>query len=366
MLRILQSVNAMDRAGLETMLMNYYRAIDRRVVQFDFLTHRPWEGAYDEEIRSLGGKVFYAPRLYPQNLPSYYKYMSSFFATHPEYRILHSHIDAMSYYPLKAARRSGIPVRIAHSHNTKIDMDLKLPIKHYALKSIQKVANYNCACGIAAGNFMFGDKQFKVIRNAIDLERFAYNVQIREKVRNDLNIQGNLVIGHVGRYCRVKNQMFLLDVFREVLMRNKSSILLLIGKGQYEHKIREKARALGIEDQICLLIDRSDVDRLYQAMDVFVLPSLFEGLPVVSIEAQACGLPCVVSDEISPEVNLTSSVQQFPLSLGASKWADIIIKVCGQRNPNAVPELREAGYDISREAKLLQIWYEDLYKTIVN
>ena len=135
MIRILQVVNIMDRAGLETMLMNYYRNIDRTKVQFDFLTHRIEKGAYEDEIISMGGKVYHAPRLYPQNYKKYFGFMKAFFMEHPEYKIIHSHIDAMSYFPLQAAKNSGVPVRIAHSHSSKFDRDIKLPIKFIAKKT---------------------------------------------------------------------------------------------------------------------------------------------------------------------------------------------------------------------------------------
>ena len=147
MIRVLQVVNDMRRAGLETMLMNYYRNIDRNEVQFDFLTHRPYDGAYDEEIDRLGGKIYHAPRLYPQNYPQYFKYMKAFFEEHPEYRIIHSHIDSMSFFPLLAAKKSGVPIRVGHSHNSKLDRDMKYPIKYFALKGMPKVANVYFSCG---------------------------------------------------------------------------------------------------------------------------------------------------------------------------------------------------------------------------
>ncbi len=357
MIRVLQSVNIMDRAGLETMLMNYYRNIDRDVIQFDFLTHRPVEGAYDDEIKSLGGRVFHAPRLYPQNLPSYYSYMKAFYKDHPEYTIVHSHIDSMSYFPLKAAKDNHIPVRIAHSHSSKLDRDLKLPIKYYALNNIHKVANVNCACGDLAGHFMFKNDPYTVIHNAIDLDRFTYNSTVRDNQRTKLGLHGKFVIGHVGRYCYIKNQLFLIDIFTEVLKKKEDAVLVLVGKGPDEQKIREKAKSLGLEDKVRLLIDRSDVDLLYQAFDVFVMPSLFEGLPVVGVEAQANGLPYFVSDKVSDEVLLASNVRQVALGKNAVEWAKEIIGNVNERNVSAIEELRNAGYDVSIEAKKLQDWY---------
>lgn len=191
-MRILQVVNDMHRAGLETMLMNYYRNIDRTKIQFDFLTHRPYKSDYDDEILSLGGRMYYAPRLYPQNYIQYFRWMDKFFEEHLEYQIMHSHIDSMSYLPLLAAKRANVPVRIAHSHNTSIDRDLKYPLKQLFRTRITKVANEYCACGEEAGKFLFGNRDFKVIPNAIETERFIYKEEVRKRVRKLKDV----VLGH--------------------------------------------------------------------------------------------------------------------------------------------------------------------------
>lgn len=361
MIRILQSVNIMDRAGLETMLMNYYRHMDCDVIQFDFLTHRQQEGAYENEIKKMGGIVYHAPRLYIQNFPSYFRYMKSFFEKHKEYTIIHSHNDTMSYFPLLAAKKSDIPIRIAHSHSSKLDKDLKFPIKYLALKQIHNVATQKCACSDIAGQFMFPNSKFKIIRNAVDLENFTFNEVIRKRKQKELGVEGKLVIGHVGRYCYIKNQLFLLDVFNAILAKKPKSHLLLVGKGKEQYKIEEKIKKLGIEKNVSLLIDRSDVAEIYQAMDVFVMPSLFEGLPVVGVEAQANGLRCIVSDKISKEVLLSSSIEMLDINAGADKWAEAIMIANKERNKNAQDELRKAGYDIVNEAKKLQQWYINLY-----
>ncbi|WP_349666707.1 glycosyltransferase family 1 protein [Lacrimispora sp.] len=360
MVRILHAVNIMDRAGLETMLMNYYRHMDHNLIQFDFLTHRSQEGAYDEEIKVMGGNVYHAPRLYIQNIPKYFMYMKSFFLLHNEYQIIHSHIDAMSFFSLLAAKKNGISIRIAHSHSSKLDKDLKLPIKYFALKNIHNVATHNCACGALAGRFMFSNEKFKIINNAIDLKKFKYDKSIREEIRNHYEISDKFVIGHVGRYCYIKNQLFLLDIFAEVKKYRPESILLLIGKGPDEQQIRKKAKKLGLEDDIKLLVDRSDVNRIYQALDVFVMPSLFEGLPVVGVEAQANGIPCIVSDKISKEILLTSCIEMLSVEQQASEWASKILNCNCERNQKAEDELRAKGYDVVLEAKKLQDWYIDL------
>lgn len=361
MVRILQSVNIMDRAGLETMLMNYYRNMDCSKIQFDFLTHRGDIGAYEEEIKSMGGNVFHAPRLYPKYYIKYFEYMKTFFENHPEYLIIHSHIDSMSFFPLLAAKDNGVQIRIGHSHSSKLDKDFKFLIKYIALKMMPKVANVHFACGDIAGRFMYPKGDFTIIHNAIDLECFSFNEQLRKEVREKLNLQNQFVIGHVGRYCYIKNQLFLLDIFNEILRKRPDSALVLVGKGEDEQKIREKARELGIDDKIILLIDRGDVRELYQAFDIFVMPSIFEGLPVVGVEAQANGLPCVFSDNISHEVILTSNASYLRLDSGARDWAWRILNTNICRNENATTELKEKGYDIKIEAKKLQDWYLSVY-----
>ena len=198
MIRILHCVNNMHRAGLETMLMNYYRTIDRTKIQFDFLTHRPERADYDDEIERLGGRVYYAPRLYPHRYAAYFSFMTKFFQEHPEYQIMHSHIDAMSYLPLLAGKRAGVPIRIAHSHSTSIDKDLKYPLKLFFKARMLTVANQCAACGEAAGQFLFGGHEFELIPNAIDAQRFRFDAKMRAEMRQRLALDGKLVLGHVG------------------------------------------------------------------------------------------------------------------------------------------------------------------------
>ena len=240
MIRVLQCVNDMHRAGLETMLMNYYRNIDRTKIQFDFLTHRPDKSDYDDEILSLGGKVYYAPRLYPQNYPAYFKYMKKFFAEHPEYQIVHSHIDSMSYLPLLAAKKAGVPIRIAHSHNTSIDKDFKYILKQYFRKKVTKAANYYCACGQEAGEFLFPGKEFTFIPNAIEVDKFLYNEEVRDRKRKDLGLTSEFVVGHVGRLSYQKNHELLIRIFNELHKKDANTILLLIGVGEKENEIRKQ------------------------------------------------------------------------------------------------------------------------------
>lgn len=358
MIRVLQCVNDMHRAGLETMLMNYYRNIDRTKIQFDFLTHRPNKSDYDDEILSLGGKVYYAPRLYPQNYPAYFKYMKKFFAEHPEYQIVHSHIDSMSYLPLLAAKKAGVPVRIAHSHNTSIDKDFKYILKQYFRKRITKAANYYCACGQEAGEFLFPEKSFTFIPNAIEVDKFLYNKEVRDQKRKDLGLTNEFVVGHVGRLSYQKNHELLIRIFNELHKKDTNTILLLIGVGEKEDEIKKQVHELKLDGCVRFLGNRDDVNELYQAMDVFVMPSLFEGIPVVGVEAQFAGLPCVFSDKVPVEVKFTEDSEFVPIEKNPKEWADIVLgkKVSSDR----IKDLDFIGtsiYNIKNAHKILEQYY---------
>lgn len=362
MIRVLQCVNDMHRAGLETMLMNYYRNIDRNQIQFDFLTHRPYRSDYDDEIESLGGKLYYAPRLYPQNYYGYFKWMSVFFEKHPEYKIVHSHIDSMSYLPLLAAKKAGISIRIAHSHNTAIDKDFKYLLKQYFRIKINSVCNYRLACGQEAGKFLFGNNDFKVIPNAIEAEKFYFNEEIRNKKRVELGIKDEFVIGHVGRISYQKNHKFLVEIFSALLKKQPNALLILVGVGEKEREVRDQVNKLGIEKKVKFLGNRKDVNELYQVMDVFVMPSFFEGIPVVGIEAQFAGLPCLFSDNVPKEVEFNNKCKFIPLKSGCDEWAYNIMLHNKDRRVNY--SNKENIYDISNSSILLSEYYKMLLREI--
>lgn len=365
MIRILHVVNDMHRAGLETMLMNYYRNIDRTKIQFDFLTHRPKKSDYDDEILSMGGKVYYAPRLYPQNYLKYFKWMKQFFEEHPEYKIMHSHIDAMSYLPLLAGKKAGIPVRIAHSHNTSIDRDFKYLLKQYFRFRITSVANMYLACGEEAGKFLFGNKEFTVIPNAVEAEKFYYNESMRIKKREELALTNEFVIGHIGRMSYQKNHKFLIKIFSEVVKRDSKAVLLLIGVGEKEVEVRKQVRSLGIEKKVRFLGSRSDVSELYQAMDVFVLPSLFEGIPVVGIEAQFADLPCIFSNKTPKEVKFNNRSQFIGLKTSCQEWAERILLTKGYERNSTSSNIVNSHYDIKKAHIILENYYMDIVEELL-
>ena len=362
-MRILHVVTYMGRGGLETMLMNYYRAIDRSQIQFDFLTHRDFKADYDDEIELLGGKIYHLPRLNPFNL-HYRKALGDFFDSHPEYRIVHVHQDCLSSVVLKVAKDHGIPVRIAHSHSSSQNKDLKYPIKLVYRQFIPKYASHLLACGEDAGRWMFGGAPFQVLKNAIDTGKYLFDPEKRRAVRKNLEIADNaLLIGHVGRFSPPKNHNGLIDIFAEIKNRVPSK-LLLIGEGKLRGEIECKVADLGLVDDVIFAGLRPDVNDLMQAMDVFIFPSLYEGVPLTMIEAQAAGLPCLISNRVPIECKITDCVQQLSLGVGAEVWARAAIEAAGTPRKNTFDEIAEAGYDVKTNAKKLENWYRELEEEI--
>lgn len=360
-IRVLQVVTHMERGGLESTLMNYYRHIDRERVQFDFLVHRQERAAFDDEIESLGGKLYRLPRLVPWS-EGYLAALNHFFDEHPEYKIVHVHQDCLSSVILRAAAQHNIPVRIAHSHNANQDKNLKYPIKLWCRRSIPKYTTNLFACGKDAGDWMFGGAPYQIINNAIDATAYSFNPKKRIEMRHQLGLADKLIIGHVGRFNPQKNHLFLLDIFAALLKKEPNAVLLLVGGGEDMLKIQAKAHALGIAEHVRFLGVRSDVADLMQAMDVFVFPSLYEGLGIVLIEAQAAGLPCVVSDTIPREAYLTDFVTAERLSSSPETWADNILEKRNFPRIDRRAEIAAHGFDITTEAVKLQEFYINAYE----
>lgn len=364
-LRVLHVVTYMGRGGLETMIMNYYRNIDRNRVQFDFLVHRDFEADYDKEIIQLGGRIYRLPPLNPLS-KDYLSKLDAFFKEHKEYRIVHSHLDCMSAIPLKYAKINGISVRIAHAHSSNQTKDLKYPLKLFYKTKISKYANYLFACSNEAGRWMFGkNADFTVLNNAIDTEKYLFNKNTAQKVRKELNIKNDsLVIGHVGRFENPKNHSFIIDIFAETLKKNSNSVLLLVGEGSLRKTIEEKVNSLSIKNDVIFAGLRTDVNELLQAMDVFLFPSLYEGFGIVALEAQASGLPCLISDKVPIECKKTDLVYQMNLSDSSDKWAEKVIELSKIKRNNTYEEIKESGFDIKSNAEKLEKFYLNTYKGI--
>ncbi len=363
MLKILHSVSNMDRAGIETMLMNYYRHMDRDRIQFEFLANKPKPGDYDDEVRSMGGQVYVSPGLNPLHYPDYLRFVGGILQKDKSIKIVHAHNEAMGVYALNAAKKAGVGVRIAHAHNTRIIRDYKYPLKLFCKQFLPYSATDLWSCGRDAGIWFFGKKNWEkrghILRNAISLDKFAFNESVRAEIRSAHGFGDKTVIGHVGRLNVQKNHTRLLDIFAEYVKINPHAVLALIGEGELEDRLRAKAAMLGIKDKVYFAGLQSNVNEWYQAFDVFVLPSLFEGLPVVGIEAQAAGLACLFSDAVTDEVVLSQGARRLSLKAPDSEWATEIdaLARAGRRRSDGVQIARDAGYDIVTEAERLTKLY---------
>lgn len=365
-IRVLNMFTIMDRGGAETMVMNYYRHIDRTKVQFDFLVHREQRGAYDDEIERMGGRIYRMCPVYPQNFSRYKRDLRTFFRAHPEYKIIHSHMSELGYFAFREAERQGVPVRICHAHNAPHGFNAKMIIRTYFKKRMMPYLTHLFMCGEESGKWLYGEKnktRFIMLNNAIDAAVYSFDASKREKMRRQLGLADELVIGHVGRFNPQKNHPFLLNIFAALLKKEPNAVLLLVGGGADMPKTQAKAQELGIAEHVRFLGVRSDVADLMQAMDVFVFPSLYEGLPVTMVEAQASGLPCIISDKVPPECILTDGlVNIMPLSASPEAWAEKILTMRAVQRTDRHEEIAAHGFDISTEAVKLQEFYLNAYE----
>ena len=362
-IRVLQVVTILNRGGLESMLMNHYRAIDRGRIQFDFLVHRSCEGEYENEILELGGRIYRMPAITPRNLVVYVKKLDSFFSEHSEYTIIHSHLDALSTFVLRAAKKAKRSCRIAHSHISHMDMNAKAVARIFSKAFLKRYCNEHFACSGIAGDWLFGKQigkqgRLTLFRNAINTHQFTHSPEVRSRVRTELGLDDRFVIGHVGRFNLQKNHKLLLDIFARILSQEPRAVLLLAGDGSLRPAMEAKAAALGIRENVQFVGVRSDIPDLLQAMDLFLFPSLYEGLPVTVIEAQASGLPCVLSDTISKECDISGILTFLPLAESLDVWCDEVLKLKrGSRLSDAHRRVADAGYDVETNADWLTKFY---------
>lgn len=350
--------------GVEAVIMNYYRNIDRTKIQFDFICDSDSTNIPYDEIKKLGGKVIICPPY--QKVLKYEKFLIDLFKKN-NYKIVHSNINALSVFPLRAAKCAGVPVRIAHNHSTTNKKEWKKNLMKQALRPFsKKYATDYFACTEHAGRWLFGDRTFEqgkvyILNNAIDLDKYKYNQKIRKNIRKELGINDDtLVIGHIGRFVAQKNHTFLIDIFNELHKKKKNSILLLIGQGPLMDEIKEKVEMLGISDSVKFLGQRGDVDELYNVMDLFLFPSLYEGLGMVLIEAQANGLPCIASTEVPPIAKVSDKAIFVGLEKTIKKWTEIVEENVVYDRIVDFNKIKELGYDIVAEVNRLEKKYLDL------
>lgn len=365
-IRIAQIIGKWVGGGVESVVMNYYRNIDHSKIQFDFICDNDSTNIPYEEIEKLGGRVILIPPY--QKVFNYQKELRRVLKE-GNYKIVHSHINTLSVFPLYAAKKVGIPIRIAHSHSTTNKKEWKKNILKQVLRPFSKVfATHYFCCSELAGRWQFGNKTYNqnkvyMVNNAIDLDEFMYDEKLRNEKRKELSISDDtLVVGHIGRFVKVKNHEFLLEIFDEIHKKNKNSLLLLAGQGPLVDRIKYKVEKLNLLNSVVFLGQRSDVAELYQAFDVFILPSLYEGLPVVGVEAQATGCLCEFSNNMTKETKVLTTTRFNSLNQTAKEWAEIILKDLSEfKRNNPEKEISKNGFNIKEEVKRLEDKYVKLY-----
>lgn len=354
------SGGTIDNGGISSYMRSYYKNLDKEVLQIDFLVHGE-KSIHDDEILSQGGIIYYAPTKRKNFFEN--KRITTDILKSGKYRIVHSHMDGMNGLFLREAKKFGIPVRISHSHNT--DFLTRNPLKRmlhkFSRSLIGKYATEFWACSQEAGEWLYGDKEFQIIRNAIDIEKFEFRLATRERIREELNLKGKFVVGHIGRLSYQKNQAFLIDTFSEFNKMNPESVLILVGGGYRDNELEKKAKQLSLIGKIIFLGEREDVSEILNCFDVFVFPSRFEGLGIVVIEAQTNGLYCICSTNVPNEVNVTGNVSFYSLENSPSHWAEAISGI-SSRDLHAKEKVFASKYEITSEAKILQERYLNLIK----
>lgn len=379
MIRVAQILGKMNGGGAEQVVMNYYRAIDREQVQFDFYLFKGSRYVPVEEIKALGGRLFVLPTF---KHPVKYIQTLRRLLSENKYRIMHCHLSTLSFLPLLAGKQAGIPVRILHNHSTS--GGAREWLRNFAKIIFKPFAKLHAtdyfACSQYASRWMYGSRataaltdddhpiskyrRVRIMPNAIDTKKYSFNAKSRAEIRKELHIPANaFVIGHIGRFCPQKNQGFLVDIFREILRQDKNAVLVMVGDGPDKELIQARAIAENVAPRVIFTGQRSDAEKLYSAFDCFLLPSNYEGLPVVGVEAQCSGLPCLFSNKVTPEIKLTGTAQL--LALGSPHdWACAAMCCKNLRDRNAPAILSEKGFDIFAAADQLKNYYLRQHRTI--
>lgn len=352
--RVLHCVAGVARGGYEAFIMNVYRNIDRSKIQFDFLYS--FDGVYKDEIQQLGGKLYQIPFITQKGPFAYTSAVRKFFNEHNEYKIVHSHMDKFSGLIMREAKKAGVPVRIAHSHNIANEGGLAFKIvKDYYGKMIEPNCTDRFACSADAAKWLFGNEKTEIVKNGIDLSKF---------ICKDNRDKDKFVITAVGRFTQQKNHDFLIDVFNCVCKKKDNALLYLAGTGHLQAQIQEKVNKLGLSSKVVFLGDCNDVPSLMNKTDIMCLPSLFEGLGIVFVEAQSCGVKCVTSTNVPQEAKVSDDIYYLPLDKGAEYWADFILSVDVCKKNDNHKSVRDCGYNIFDTAKKLEQFYIDKYSRI--
>lgn len=366
-IKILCVVTQMNKGGMESRLMEIYRNLDRSRIQFHFYTFRLDSGNYDEEIKGLGGEIYYSKPLSIRNAIFIPTRLKSFLINHPEYQIVHAHMNQWCGLILKGAKLASVPIRIAHSRTALTNTSFKNFIKNIIKIPTNKYSTHKFAVSKKAADWLFGRElgnEVKVVPNAIDSEKYKYNNMKRKQIREVLELNDDFALMHVGNIRQEKNHKFIIRIFKDILVNIPNSKLILVGKDHLNGDIHNLAKKMGIYNNIKFLGLRDDVADLLQAADVFVFPSLYEGLPGAVLEAQASGLPCVISDTITHEVIITPLVVQHSLEDEMNKWVQSLLDSRNIVREDTMHYFQENGFDIQSLSCKLTNFYEDVYKSI--
>lgn len=358
MLRILQVVGGLSRGGTESVVMNYYRNINRKEIQFDFVSHHPELNDYEEEIIKLGGRIFYMPEFKGINIIAYCQAWRQFFLNHPDYTIIHSHAWSTAAIYLQIARKNGL-FTISHSHSVSARKGLSAIGRRLFKIPLKNAADYYMACSDAAATWLFGTgirnkKNFTILPNAINLDEFRYDGKTRKELRRELHVEDGLIIGHVGTFDSNKNQEFIIELFHNYYEVNPKAVLWLIGDGPYINKLKKKVEILG--DPVVFWGVRDDVPKLLQAVDIFLFPSHFESFGNAALEAQAAGLRVLCSDSVPDEVAVTDLISFLPLDK-PKLWIKQLMAYHIENRDDSYYRLKGTKYDIEIAAKWLQEFY---------
>lgn len=366
-IRVAHIIDVMDNGGIEAVVMNYYRNIDKEKVQFDFITSDVSSLPQKEEIERLGGKIYITPRF--TKIFKYNKALKKIFKEN-NYDIVHCHMGTLALFPLRIAKKCKVKIRIAHSHSTSNKKEWKRNLIKNILRPFSKIyATHYFACGELSGEYLFGKKTHQkgkiyILDNSIDIETFKYDEEIRKKTRKKLELEKKFVVGHIGRFVSQKNHLYLIDVFKEIHEAKKDSVLLLVGEGPLEEEVKERVAFYNLEDKVIFFGSTKNTANLYNAMDCFLLPSLYEGLPVVGLEAQVNGLNCIFSDKVTKEIKINNNVMFLPIDDESKKqWKNNVIENMIENREIGKCAFYGSKYDITKSSKnLVELYYLFLEK----
>lgn len=375
---VLHVVGRLDIGGAESRIMDLYRNIDREKVQFHFVQHTSDRCAFEEEVERLGGRVYHVPRFNVKNYFTYKKAWKGLFQAHPEIKVVQGHMTSTAAIYLPIAQKAGVEITIAHARSAGVDPGLKGHLTRFLRRDLYKKCDYRFTCSGMAGESVFGDqnqisRKATFIPNAIDVDKFKFNKEVREQIRYELGIKDKFVIGHVGRFSHMKNHKYMLQILEQCIKIEKEkrlpeTVLMFLGDGELKEEMMEQAVAMGISSRVLFMGNKRDVYRYYQAMDYFLLPSLYEGLPGTAVEAQASGLKGIMSDSVTAEAVVTDLIQMRSIKEEPKIWAEEIMRAsqkqiedsCGDeevRRSSYAEVVKQASFDVKEQAKRMQEFY---------